>query len=66
MIASAISWGRSFFSEGSRGDPAFAATRFLIAKAAMAWRLEEGDYRDDITAIVVYLKDLPEELRTPA
>ena len=38
-----------------RGEPAVAATRFLIAKAAMAWRVEEGDYRDDITAIVLYL-----------
>ena len=46
----------------SRGQPAQSATRFLIAKAALAWRTEEGDYRDDITAIVVYLRDLPSVL----
>ena len=45
-----------------RGEDAIAATRFLIAKAAMAWRVEEGDYRDDITCIVLYLTDLPESL----
>ena len=45
-----------------RGEPAIVAARFLIAKAALAWRAEEGDYRDDITAIVVYLKDLPKAL----
>ena len=41
-----------------RGEPAIKATRFLIAKAALAWRTEEGDYRDDITVIVIYLHDL--------
>jgi len=48
----------------ARGEPAFAATRFLIAKAALAWKPEEGDYyRDDITAIVIYLDDaLPANL----
>ena len=45
-----------------RGEPALTAARFLIAKAALAWRNEEGDYRDDITAIVVYLRDLPSVL----
>ena len=30
----------------SRGEPAVNAARFLIAKAALAWRNEEGDYRD--------------------
>ena len=34
------------------------AARFLIAKAALQWKLEEGDYRDDITAIVIYLDEL--------
>ena len=38
-----------------KGLPAMDATRYLIAKAAVAWRKFEGDYRDDITAIVVYL-----------
>ena len=45
-----------------RGEPAIVAARFLIAKAALAWRCEEGDYRDDITAIVLYIKDLPAPL----
>ena len=31
------------------------AARFIIAKAALAWRVQEGDYRDDITAIVIYV-----------
>lgn len=39
-----------------QGKPALDACRFLIAKAAVCWRLYEGDYRDDITAIVVYLQ----------
>lgn len=42
----------------AQGQPATAAARFLIAKAAVEWKLEEGTYRDDITAVVVYLKDL--------
>lgn len=42
-----------------QGQPAIVATRFLVAKAAMAWRVEEGSYRDDITATVIYLSDLP-------
>lgn len=46
----------------NRGEPAIVAARFLIAQAALAWRAEEGDYRDDITAIVVYCKDLPRQL----
>ena len=41
-----------------RGESAINAARFLIAMAALAWRTEEGDYRDDITAIVVYLDDV--------
>jgi serine/threonine protein phosphatase PrpC len=49
-----------FFDEGK---PAFQACQLLIAKAAMAWRLHEGDYRDDITAIVVYLPAVLEQLR---
>ena len=42
----------------AQGQPATAAARFLIAKAAVQWKIEEGTYRDDITAVVVYLKDL--------
>ena len=41
-----------------KGLPALDACRFLIAKAALCWRKFEGDYRDDITAIVVYLPDV--------
>ena len=41
-----------------QGMPAIDACRFLIAKAALRWRQEEGDYRDDITAIVVYLQEV--------
>ena len=41
-----------------KGLPALDACRFLIAKAALNWRKFEGDYRDDITAIVVYLPDV--------
>ena len=49
-----------------RGEDAIQATRFVIAKAAMAWRVEEGDYRDDITCIILYLHDLPKNLAPPA
>ena len=41
-----------------RGEPANAAARYLIAKAAVAWRENEDTYRDDITAVVVYLQEL--------
>ena len=30
----------------------------IVFKAAERWEEEEGDYRDDITAIVVRLQDL--------
>ena len=47
----------------ARGEPPTKAARFLIAKAAQAWADDcDGEYRDDITAIVVYLKGLPEGL----
>jgi serine/threonine protein phosphatase PrpC len=39
-----------------KGAPALDAVRYLIAKAAVCWRRYEGDYRDDITAVVVYLQ----------
>ena len=42
----------------NKGLPANDAARFLIAKSAIRWRDEEGDYRDDITAVVVYLQEL--------
>ena len=50
----------------SRGEPAIKATKFLIAKAALAWRTEEGDYRDDITVIVIYLQELATSLASHA
>ena len=34
------------------------ACRYLIARAAVCWRKHEGDYRDDITALVVYLDEV--------
>jgi serine/threonine protein phosphatase PrpC len=39
----------------ARGQTALDAARFLIARAAMEWNVKEGDYRDDITAVVIYL-----------
>ena len=41
-----------------RGEPANAAARYLIALAALEWKRQEGSYRDDITATVVFLGDL--------
>jgi len=40
----------------SAGKSAEEACRYLIAKAAVSWRHHEGDYRDDITALVIYLQ----------
>ena len=42
----------------SAGKPASQATMQLILRAGQEWRIAEGEYRDDITAIVVYLPDL--------
>jgi serine/threonine protein phosphatase PrpC len=39
----------------AKGWSAEAACKHLIARAAVEWMQEEGDYRDDITCIVVYL-----------
>lgn len=41
-----------------KGWSAEAATKHLIARAAVEWMNEEGDYRDDITCIVVYLAEV--------
>jgi serine/threonine protein phosphatase PrpC len=41
-----------------KGDGATKACQALIEAAAAKWHEEEGNYRDDITALVVYLKDL--------
>jgi len=43
---------------GSKQADATVAVTKLIETAAAKWRQEEGDYRDDITAIVIRLKDL--------
>ena len=48
----------------SRGEPAINAARFLIAKAAVAWASDGDDYRDDITAIVIFIDSLPGALGT--
>ena len=45
-------------------EPAFEAARFLIAMAAYAWKTEEGDYRDDITAVVVYLDEAVRQMES--
>ena len=52
-----------FYSEGKR---AIDACRLLIAKAALAWRINEGMYRDDITAIVAFLPPLVNGLNLAA
>ena len=46
----------------NKGLPAIDACRYLIARAAIAWRKFEGSYRDDITAVVVYLDLVLEQL----
>merc|ERR1712195_102850 len=43
---------------GKFPDDATAACRELILEATKRWRQEEGPYRDDITAIVIYLDKL--------
>ena len=43
-----------------KGMPAVDACRYLIAKAAVCWRKYEGDYRDDITAVVVTFPWVPD------
>ena len=30
--------------------------------ASEAWRTEEGDYRDDVTAVVIYLDDVARQI----
>jgi len=43
--------------KGASGDATVAVTK-LIETAAAKWRQEEGDYRDDITAIVIQCRGL--------
>ena len=40
------------------GKSADDAAKILIARAAIFWRQFEGDYRDDITAIVLWLPEV--------
>jgi len=40
------------------GNRAQEACKYIIARAALAWKKNEGSYRDDITVMVVYLPDL--------
>ena len=42
------------------------ACHHLIAKAAEAWAEVEGDYRDDITAVVVWLPSVVKALTAAA
>ena len=42
---------------GGGGGGASAACKALIKVALEKWLKHEGDYRDDITAIVIQLKD---------
>ena len=42
--------------------PACDACRDLIVRAALLWKAHEGDYRDDITCVVVYLTELTTKL----
>lgn len=46
--------------------PAIDACRLLIAKAAIQWRREEGDYRDDITAMCAAILHARAHTRTHA
>ena len=47
-----------------QGGSAAQACRTLIAHAALQWRKHEGDYRDDITATVLWLPDVVRALST--
>jgi len=45
------------------GMPASDAAHLLIMRAAIRWAQVEGNYRDDITAMVVYLPETIATLR---
>lgn len=42
---------------------AWQACKMLICQAAILWRQNEGQYRDDITAYVIYLKPVVARLQ---
>mmetsp|Transcript_22187 Transcript_22187/g.33868 ORF Transcript_22187/g.33868 Transcript_22187/m.33868 type:complete len:112 (-) Transcript_22187:1305-1640(-) len=50
----------------AKGKGASEACQALIEAAAAKWHEEEGDYRDDITAVVVRLNHLWEKEGTQA
>ena len=45
-----------------KGMRAIDACKWLIANAAAQWRAIEGDYRDDITAIVIWVDEVTKNL----
>ena len=46
----------------AEGKPAHEACRELIVRSALLWKVHEGDYRDDITAVVLYLPEVLREM----
>ena len=50
--------GNDVVAAGFSGGTAEADLPTLIERAAHKWRAEEGDYRDDITALCIRLPDL--------
>ena len=46
-----------------KGMPASDAAHLLIMRAVIRWAQVEGSYRDDITALVVYLPETIATLR---
>jgi len=50
--------GHLYGDGGDGSNGASAACEALIKAASEKWHEHEGDYRDDITAMVIRLKDL--------
>lgn len=50
--------GRYLYDDSNKGCDASEACEALIKAATAKWHEFEGDYRDDITAMVIRLKDL--------
>ena len=49
-----------------RGAPATAAAELLISEAAARWKEDEGDYRDDITAVCLKVSEVVADLKAQA
>lgn len=49
------------FMEDADQDSAKTACERLIQKSATAWKVNEGDYRDDITVVVVHFPCIPKK-----